>query len=119
MSKLKLAKAVQKSFTVAGAILKWVGIVGLVVGIGIGLWSWANAHILSFAVIVGIVVAFLLLWGILEAWDWSVKTVKEAAEEERRAQNRNRIEKDRLENPDKYVPSFHDDYDDDTYVVYR
>jgi len=109
MSKLKTAKAIRKSFTVAGAILKWVGIVALVVGIGIGLWAWANAHFLSFAIVMGIVVLFFTVGIIGEAWDWSKKTIEEAEAEERRAQEHNRAEKEREEYPDRYVPSFEDE----------
>jgi hypothetical protein len=121
MSKLKTAKAIRKSFTIAGAILKWVGITALLVGIGLGLWAWANAHFLSFAVVIGIVVTFSMIGGIFEAWDWSEKTIEKAEEEEREAQERGRAEKRREEMPSPKpirTPDF--DFDStDPYGHYR
>lgn len=108
MSKLKVAKVVYKSLTVGIEILKWLLIVAAVGGIGSGLWAWAGAHFLSFAIVIGILGAIFGLAGIITAWDWSEKVIKEAKEEERRAQERNRVEKERKENPGKYVPSFED-----------
>lgn len=116
MSKLKVAQAVYKSLTVGGKILKWAAIAFAVGGLGTGLWAWANAHFLSFAIVIGIIVALLILAGIIAAWEWSGETIEEAAKEERRAQERNRIEKFRQENPDKYVPDFDPT---DPYGVYR
>lgn len=115
MSKLKLAKAVQKSFTVTGAILKWVGIAALVVGVSIGLWAWANAHFLSFAVIIGIVVTFFSIGGLMEVWDWSDKVIEKAKEEEREERERERAEKRRAElranEPNRRVPMFDNDFE--------
>lgn len=68
MSKLKTAKAIRKSFTIAGEILRWVALVVAVVGVGTGLWAWANAHFLSFAIVIGIVVVIFTVGAIISAW---------------------------------------------------
>lgn len=111
MSELKLAKAIRATFAVTGAVLKWLAIAFAVVGVGVGLWAWANAHFLSFGIVIGIVVALLLVGIIITLWEWSNETIDEAAKEERHAQERNRIEKLRKENPNLYTPSFDDDFD--------
>lgn len=120
MSKLKTAQAVHKSLAVGGHILKWAGIAFLVGALGVGLAAWANAHFLSFVVIVGVVLAFLALSGALSAWDWSQKVIKEAKEEERRAMERNRLDKEREENAGRYSDPF-EGYDDpiDPMSAYR
>lgn len=119
MSKLKVAQAVYKSLTVGGAILKWVGIAILLGGLCAGLWAWASAHFLSFAIVIGILGAIFGLAGIITAWDWSEKVIKEAKEEEQKAQERNRVEKDRKENPGKYTPSFDGDIFDPNHPYHR
>ena len=124
MSKLKTARAIRASFTIAGAILKWVGIVA---GIGILvslLWLWANAHFLSFAIVMGIVGGFFLLGGIVEAWDWSKKTIEAAEEEEREAQEQARADKRREElrasgSKAPRTPSFPFDDEDFRFPLHR
>lgn len=127
MSKLRVAKAIQKSFTVAGVVLKWVAVAILIAGLGTSLWGWAAAHFISFAIIIGIIVTFFLIGGISEAWDWSKKTIEEAKQEEREALERDRAEKRRQDRGDQWVhetpktPKFpFEDYDDDlSYAHYR
>lgn len=111
MSKLKTAQVIRKSFAVAGAILKWTALAVVVVGVGGGLWAWANAHFLSFAIVIGVILAFVLVATIGCLWEWSGETIEEAKKEELLAQERNRVEKLRKENPDTFIPSFEDDDD--------
>jgi signal transduction histidine kinase len=126
MSKLQVAKAIQKTFTIAGTVFKWIGIAILTVGLCTGLWAWSQAHFLSFAIIIGIVVAFFTMGGVMEAWDWSQKTIEKARQEELEEQERERTEKRRQELKEqaprisRTVPRF-DDYHDhtDPYAVYR
>jgi len=115
MSKLKTAKAIRKSFIIVGTILKWTVLTTVGLGLAWCLWAWAVHHFLSFAIICGIILAVVLIGTIGVLWEWSDKTIEEAEKEERRAQERNRVEKERKENPGKYVPDFDDDYDDHNY----
>lgn len=117
MSKLKVAKAVRKSFAVIGVILKWAAI-SAVIGTALWLlWLWMNAHFLSFAIVIGIILAILAVAGIVELWDWSGNTIEEAEAEEREAQARERAEKLRRDNPHlvektyKTVPNWDEDLD--------
>lgn len=112
MSKLKAAQTIRKSFAVAGAILKWTALAVAVVGVGGGLWAWANAHFLSFAIVIGIILAFVLVATIGCLWEWSGETIEEAKKEELLAQERNLMEKRRKENPERFI---HSSYDDDEY----
>jgi Sec-independent protein translocase protein TatA len=118
MSKLKTAQAIQKSFTIAGVTLKWLAIAFAVIGVCTGLWAWANAHFLSFAIVIGIVVLFFAAGGLCEAWDWSKKTIEEAKQEEAEEQARERAEKRRQELREQMpaprsmrtIPNFEDDF---------
>jgi hypothetical protein len=112
MSKLKAAQTIRKSFTIAGVILKWAAIVAAVVGVSLGLWAWATAHFLSFAIVIGIILAIALVGTIVCLWEWSGETIEEAKKEELLAQERNLMEKRRKENPDRFIRS---SYDDDEY----
>lgn len=107
MTKLKVAKAIRAAFMT----LKYVVITALILGVLALLWWWAVSHFLSFGIVIGIILGVFLLGGIISAWEWSGETIEEAQKEERRAQERNRIEKERRENPDKFVPLYEDDYD--------
>lgn len=118
MSKLKTAKAIRKSFAVAGVILKWAAIVFCIVGVGTGLWAWASWHFISFAIVISIIVAVFVVGAIAEAWEWSGKTIAQAEAEEREAQQQARAEKLRAERPvhnpsRRTVPFFDEDTDNE------
>ena len=128
MSKLKTAKAIRKSFRVAGTILKWVLIVFSVVGISVGLWAWANAHFISFASVIGVLLFVILIGTIGALWEWSGETIEQAELEEATEQARERAEKRREElnaqtpRVSRTIPDF-DEYDyaleDESYGRYR
>lgn len=113
MSKLKTAQVIHKSLTVAGKVIKWSALAFCVGGLSLGLLAWANAHFLSFAIVVGIVLTIAVLVGVFIALEWSESVIKEAKEEEQEAQKRDRLEKVRKENPGRRVPTF-EGYDDPT-----
>lgn len=113
MTKLKVAKAIRASFMT----LKYIGITALVLAILALLWLWAVNHFLSFGIVMGCILAVFLLGAAVSAWEWSGETIDEAAKEERIAQERNKSEKVRLENPEKYVPTFDDDVEDKIYSM--
>jgi hypothetical protein len=112
MSKLKVAKAVHKSFAVAGAILGWTGLFAAIALVVWLLWLWANAHFLSFAIVIGIVVGFFVIVGLLNAWDWSKETIEKAEQEEREEHERERAEKRRasMPTPKQTVPTFEEEF---------
>lgn len=119
MSKLKVAQVVHKSLMIGGKVLKWTALAFCVGGLSLGLLAWANAHFLSFAIVIGIVLAVAVLAGVFIALEWSEKVIDEAKEEEQEAQKRDRVEKDRKESPGKYTPTFDGDIFDPNHPYHR
>lgn len=125
MSKLKIAKAVKKTYNVLGVVLLWAGITAAVLTAGWLLWTWASLHFLSFIVIVGLFAAFFALGGIIELHDWSTKTIEKAEAEEQEAQARSRAEKreaelkDSAPKPPKTIPNYDYAFEDESFGRYR